>query len=146
LKGLDCEEAMVVHGLDGLDEISTIGKTRISWLKNRKVSTKEISPKDFGIEKARIEDIKGNSPEESARITFEILYGSIGALDPRREIVQVNGAAAIIIAGKADDFEGALEVAKESIDSGNAYHKLKELIRFSGGKLTKLEQLETKNA
>jgi anthranilate phosphoribosyltransferase len=133
LKGLDCEEAMVVHGLDGLDEISTIGKTRISWLKNRKVST-------------RIEDIKGNSPEESARITFEILYGSIGALDPRREIVQVNGAAAIIIAGKADDFEGALEVAKESIDSGNAYHKLKELIRFSGGKLTKLEQLETKNA
>jgi anthranilate phosphoribosyltransferase len=146
LKNLDCEEAMVVYGLDGLDEISTIGKTRISWLKNKKVITEEISPKNFGIEKARIEDIKGTSPEESAKITFEILYGSISALDPRREIVQVNGAAAIIVAGKADDFRSAIEVAKESIDSGNAYHKLKELIRFSGGELTKLEQLENKHA
>ena len=146
LKSLGCEEAMVVHGLDGLDEISTIGKTRISWLRNGEVTTLEMAPKDFGIKQANLEDIKGTAPEESAEVTFKILYGSMDAADPRKEIVQVNGAAAIIVAGKAEDFGYGIETAKESIDSGNAYKKLKELVRFSGGDLSKLEQLESKYA
>ena len=58
LKNLGCEEAMVVHGSDGLDEISTIGRTRISWLRNDKVTTREMAPKDFGVKRAKIEDIK----------------------------------------------------------------------------------------
>lgn len=146
LKSLGCEEAMVVHGLDGLDEISTIGKTRISWLREGEVTTTDMSPKDFGIKQAKIEDIKGTSPEESAELTFKILYGRVDAADPRREIVQLNGAAAIIVAGKTEDFGYGIEIAKESIESGSAYKKLKKLVRFSGGDLTKLEQLEKKHA
>jgi len=146
LKSLGCEEAMVVHGLDGLDEISTIGKTRISWLKDNEVTTREMAPKDFGIKPATLEDIKGTAPEESAELTFKMLYGGIFADDPRREIVQLNGAAAIIVSGKADDFGYAIETAKEAIESGGAYRKLKELVKFSSGDLSMLEQLETKHA
>jgi anthranilate phosphoribosyltransferase len=146
LKSLGSEEAMVVHGLNGLDEISTIGKTRVSWLKEGNVTTREIAPEDFGIKPAKIEEIKGTTPEESAEITFKILYGCLDAADPKQEIVQVNGAAAIIVAGKAEDFGYGMEVAKESIESGAAYRKLKELIKFSHGDLSKLEQLETEHA
>ncbi len=142
LKNLGCEEAMVVHGLDGLDEISTIGKTRISWLRREEVTTVEMAPKDFGIKPAKIWDIKGTTPEESAEITFKILYGCTDADGPKREIVQVNGAAAIIVAGKAEDFGYGMELAQESIESGAAYKKLKALVRFSHGDLSKLEQLE----
>ncbi len=144
LKSLGCKEAMVVHGLDGLDEISTIGKTRISWLRNGKITTMETHPKDFGVEKVRIEDIMGSATEENAELIFKILSGTLFSDDPRREIVQVNSAAAIIVGGKAEDFGYGIEVAKESIESGSAYKKLKELIRFSNGDLTKLEQLEIK--
>ena len=145
LKNLGCEEAMVVHGLDGLDEISTIGKTRISWLRNDEVTIREMAPKDFGVKRAKIEDIKGTTPNESAEITFKILYGCCDSDDPKREIVQVNGAAAIIVAGKAEDFGYGMELAHESIESGAAYKKLKELVKFSGGDLSKLEQLETEH-
>ena len=146
LKNLGCEEAMVVHGLNGLDEISTIGKTRVSWLRNDEVTTIEMRPKDFGIEQAKMEHIRGTSLEESVELTFRILYGSIDPSDPRREIVQLNGAAAIIVGGKAENFDYGVEAAREAIESGNAYTKLKELVKASGGELTKLEQLETKYA
>jgi anthranilate phosphoribosyltransferase len=146
LKNLGCKEAMIVHGLDGLDEISTIGKTAISWLRRGEITTREMTPKDFGVKQAKIEDIKGTTPEESADITFKILYGYVDADDPRSEIVQVNGAAAIIAAGKAEDFGYGIEIAHESIESGVAYRKLKELIKFSHGDLSKLEQLETEHA
>lgn len=145
LKNLGSEEAMVVHGLDGLDEISTIGKTRVSWLNEGNVTTREMAPKDFGIKQAKIEEIRGTTPEESAAITFKILNGCFDADDPKREIVQINGAAAIIVAGKAEDFGYGIEVAKESIESGAAYRKLKELVKFSHGNMSKLEQLETEH-
>jgi len=145
LKNLGCKEAMVVHGLDGLDEISTIGKTAISWLRRDEVNTTEMVPKDFGVKPAKIEDIKGTTPEESAEITFKILYGCFDADDAKREIVQVNGAAAIIVAGKAEDFGYGMELAHESIESGAAYKKLRALVKFSHGDLSKLEQLETEH-
>ncbi|MEJ2271940.1 MAG: anthranilate phosphoribosyltransferase [Candidatus Bathyarchaeota archaeon] len=146
LKKLGCEEAMIVHGLDGLDEISTIGKTIVSWLKNEQVVTKEMTPGDFGVKKAKIKDIKGATADESAEITFKILTGYFNLHHPKREIVQVNGAAAIIVAGKAKDFESGTDLANESIESGNAYKKLKELIKFSQGDDSRLEQLENKYA
>jgi anthranilate phosphoribosyltransferase len=146
LKNLGCEEAMIVHGLDGLDEISTIGKTIISWLREDEVTTSEMAPRDFGVKLAKKADIKGTTPEESAEITFKILYGCYNFDDPRMEIVQVNGAAAIILSGKATDFAYGIEVAQESIKSGAAYKKLKELIKFSNEDLTKLEQLEMEHA
>jgi anthranilate phosphoribosyltransferase len=145
LKNLGCEEAMVVHGLDGLDEISTIGNTVISWLRRDEVNTTKMAPKDFGVKPAKIEDIKGTTPDESAEITFKLLYGCCDVNDPKREIVQVNGAAAIIVAGKAEDFGYGMALASESIESGAAYKKLRALIKFSQGDLSKLEQLEMKH-
>jgi anthranilate phosphoribosyltransferase len=144
LKRLGCEEAMVVHGLEGLDEISTLGKTAIAWLKEGEVATIETVPKDFGVKQACIEDIKGTTPEESAEILFQILNGSCAVDNPKTEIVLVNSAAGIIVGGKAEDFSYGMAVARESIESGAAYKKLKALIHASAGDLSKLEELEQK--
>jgi anthranilate phosphoribosyltransferase len=144
LKNLDCEEAMVVHGLDGLDEISTVGKTSISWLKESEVKTIETAPKDFGVNLARVSCIEGTTPDESAEITFKILNGHCDTGDPKKEIVLVNSAAGIILGAKAENFNDGMEIARESIDSGGAYKKLKALIKASNGDLSKLEELELK--
>jgi len=144
LKKLECEEAMVVHGLDGLDEISTIGKTAVAWLKEGEVAILEVTPKDFGVKQARAADVKGTTPDESAEILFQILKGKCSTKDPKTEIALVNSAAGIIVGGKAEDFSYGMTVARESIESGAAYEKLKALIKVSGGDLSKLEELETK--
>jgi len=144
LKSLGCEEAMVVHGLDGLDEISTIGKTAISWLKEGEVATLETVPKDFGVEQVEIETVKGATPEENAEILFRILNGQVAADDPKREIVLANSAAGIIVGGEAEDFSYGMASARKSIDSGAAYKKLKALIKASDGNSAKLEELESK--
>ncbi|MEM3441490.1 MAG: anthranilate phosphoribosyltransferase [Candidatus Bathyarchaeia archaeon] len=146
LKNLGCEEAMVVHGLDGLDEISTTGKTAIAWLREKEVATLEITPKDLGLKKARIDDIRGTTPAESAELLFKILNGRCTFDDPKMEMVLANSAAALIVGGKADDFSYAIEAARKSIESGAAYEKLKALIKASGGCLSKLEELEQKYA
>ena len=146
LKKLKCEEAMVVHGLDGLDEISTIGKTIIAWLKNGEVETFVTAPKDFGFKQAKLENIRGATPEVSAEIVFKILNGTCSLKDPKTEMVLVNAAAGIIVGGKAADFSSGIELARESIKSGAAYKKLKMLVKVSGGDLSKLEELESKYA
>ena len=142
LNKLGCKEAIVASGLDGLDEISTVGKTAISWLKEGEVTTMETAPKDFGVKQARIAEIEAQSPDGNAEALFKILSGYCPADDAKREIVQVNAAAAIIVGGKADDFGCGITVASESIESGVAYNKLKALIKASGGNLSKLEELE----
>jgi anthranilate phosphoribosyltransferase len=144
LKSLGCAEAMVVHGMDGLDEISTVGKTAISWLKAGEIRTTEIVPKDFGLKQASIEEIVGTTPQESADILIKILLGHDDGCAPKRDIVLVNSAAGIVLGGKAEGFSYAMELARESIDSGAALKKLKDLIKTSGGNLTKIEELESK--
>lgn len=146
LSSLGCEEAMVVHGVDGIDEISTVGKTVISHLKENQVITTEISPKDFGVKQASIEALSGGTPEENALVLFKILSGKNANDDPKTEVVLVNSAAGIIVGKKADTFSSGMEAARESIRSGSAYKKLKMLIKVSGGDLTKLEELENKHA
>jgi anthranilate phosphoribosyltransferase len=125
-----------------LDEISTLGKTAIAWLKGGKVTTIETVPSDFGVKQARMEDIKGTTPEESAEILFMILNGNCTINDPKTEVVLVNSAAGIMVGGKAEDFNYGMTVARKSIESGAAYKKLKALISASGGDLSKLEELE----
>jgi len=142
LKRLGSEEAMVVHGLDGMDEISTLGATRLSWLREGKISTIKVLPGDFGVKRARPEDIKGAGPEESAELTYKILNDVEGSRDPRTEIVLVNGAAGIVVGGEADDLLSGMEQARESIGSGAAYDRLKALVKTSGGDISKLEELE----
>ena len=146
LKNLGSKEAMVVHGLNGLDEISTIGMTVISWLKEDEVSTMEVTPEGLGIELAKLEDIEGTTPEESAENTFRILFGCSDSNGPKRDIVLVNSAAGIIVGGKAEDFGYGIELARESIVSGAAYKKLRILVKASHGSLEKLEELESKYA
>ncbi len=144
LKKLKCEEAMVVHGLNGLDEISTIGKTAVAWLKEGEVATLEITPKDFGVKQARVADVKGTTPNESAKILFQVLNDKCSQEDPKTEIVLINSAAGIIVGGKAEDFSYGMKIARESIESGAAYKKLKALVKSSGGDLSRLEELELK--
>ncbi len=141
LNKLGCEEAMVVHGLDGLDEISTMGKTRIAMLKKGEVLEFEASPDLFGVKQAHADDLKVFSAEESAQNIYQILKGK-SLSDPKAEMVLVNSAAGIIVGGKAENFEEAMQLAKESIVSGAAYGKLEALISLSGGSLQKLEELE----
>ncbi|HYA77124.1 MAG TPA: anthranilate phosphoribosyltransferase [Verrucomicrobiae bacterium] len=144
LKRLGCEEAMVVHGLDGLDEVSTVGKTAIAWLNKGKVTELEVSPSDFGIKKASIAELKVKTPQESAESLFKILSGNCGSYDPKVEFVLVNSAAGIIVGGKAENFEDGMEMARESIENGAAYAKLKALVKASGGSLLKIEELKAK--
>ena len=141
LSRLGREEAMIVHGLNGLDEVSTIGKTVISHLKNGEIRTFQIEPKDLGLKRAKTLDLLGGTPEENARILLNILKGNCALHDPKTEIVLINSAAAIIIGGKAATFKEALQIATESIQSGAAESKLEALIRFSGGNPSKLEEL-----
>lgn len=145
LRELGCEEAMVVHGLDGLDEISIIGKTKVAKLKDGEISLTEITPKDYDLKKAKPEQISGTTPEESAELTFKLLNNS-KLQDPKRDMVLINSAAGILVGGKADDLKGGMEIAAESIESGAAYKKLKMMIKASGGELSKLEEYERKYA
>ena len=144
LRTLGCDEAMIVHGLDGLDEISTIGKTTISWLKENEVKTIETVPKDFGVKRVKPGCIEGTTSDESAEITFKILNGCCDIDDPKREVVLVNGAAGIILGARAENFSYGMELAREAIDSGGAYKKLKALVKASNGDLSKLEELESR--
>ena len=146
LRKLGCEEAMVVNGLDGLDEISTIGKTAISWLREGEIASLGTAPRDFGVERTTAEALKVLSSEESAETIFRILNGYCAAGDPKMDMVLVNSAAGIIVGGNAEDFLHGVEVALKSVTSGAAYKKLKALIHASGGDLSKLEELESKYA
>jgi anthranilate phosphoribosyltransferase len=146
LRKLGCEEAMVVHGLDGLDEVSTIGKTAIAWLREGEVATLEVAPSDFGVKQVTAATLGVSSPAESAETIFRILHGCCAADDLKTEMVLVNSAAGIIVGGKAEDFLYGIEAARKSVKDGAAYKKLKELIQASGGDLSKLEELELKYA
>lgn len=142
LNRLGCEEAMVVHGLDGIDEVSTLGKTVISHLKNGDIRTFETSPKELGVKQSKLEDLLGGAPEENACILLKILSGRCAHSDSKVEIVLINSAAGLIVGGKAENFKEGLELARESIRSGAAYGKVKALVKLSGGDLSKLEELE----
>ena len=124
LKNLGSQHAFVVHGNDGLDEITTTTTTRMSVLVNGDVNTYTFDPTTLGISKAEPESLLGGTPEENAEITMDILKGKQG---PKRDIVILNAAAAIVAGGKADSIENGLELAANSIDSGNALEKLEGL-------------------
>jgi anthranilate phosphoribosyltransferase len=128
LGNLGAVDAMVVHGEDGLDEITISSRTRVSRFKNGKAENFYIEPEDFGIRRNNIEHICGGNKEENAAITTSILNGEKG---PRREIVLMNSAAALIVAGKTEDFRIAMSMAVDAIDSGRALRKLEEIKRVT---------------
>jgi len=146
LKELGCEEAIVVHGLEGLDEISVTGRTLLAWLKNGQVSVREIEPDDFGLKPVEFSGTGETTPEESAEIAFRLLNGSLDAQDSRRNIVLLNAAAGIVVGSLADSLAYGAELAAESIDSGAAYKKLRMMVKAYDGDISVLEELEKKYA
>lgn len=129
LRNLGVEHAIVVHGMDGLDEISVSEKTQVTELKDGKIHTYFIKPEDFGIHRGRKDEILGGSTAENAEIAIEILKNE--EKGTKRNIVLLNAAAAIFVGGKAKDIKEGIKLAAESIDSGEAYRKLEELIQFT---------------
>lgn len=142
LHKLKCHEAMVVHGLDGLDEASTIGKTRLAWLKDNHIHIQEVTPSDFGLTQTTPSALLGGSPEANAEISFRILYGKKSASNPKKDIVLMNAALGIIVGGEATRFKEGVKLAQESLESGRAYKKLKAIIKASRGDLSLLEEME----
>ena len=146
LQKLGMEEAMVVHGLDGLDEISTIGKSKLAWLKDGEITAKEIAPQDLGLKQARPNEISGFDVDQSARLLLDIIKGNESQESARLQIVLANAAAAIVVGEKAEDIASGIDVARETITSGKAYEKLKQLIEFTNGDDSKLERIESQHA
>lgn len=126
LKELGSRRALVVHGLDGLDEITVTGPTRVCELRNGQVKTYELSAELVFGETARPEDLAGGDAAENAAILRGILDGSVTG--PKRNVALINAAAAIVAGEKADRIEDALTLAARSIDSGAALEKLTQLI------------------
>jgi len=126
---LGVEHALVVHGEPGIDEISNIGKTKISELKNEKVNNYFVSPKDFGITEASLEDIVGGNAKENAQIIKDIFSGD--DMGPRKDIVALNSAAGLLAAGKVDDLFEGFEKSCEILSSGSALKKLSEYVDYT---------------
>jgi len=125
---LGTREAFVVCGEGTFDEISICGVTWVSHLKGGAVKTFQITPEQFGLNRASPESIKGGNARQNAQIIREILSGEKG---PRRDVVVLNAAAAFVAAGLDNDFDSGMERARDSIDSGRAKEKLDSLVRFT---------------
>ncbi|MFZ3072713.1 MAG: anthranilate phosphoribosyltransferase [Thermodesulfobacteriota bacterium] len=130
LLNLGSMHAFIVHGSDGLDEITLTGETKVTELKDGSIKTYHIKPEDFGIKRCGAVDIMGGDSEENARIITDVFLGKKG---PARDIVLLNAAAGIAVAGKARSLEEGVAIAHGSIDSGEAMKKLKALIAKTNG-------------
>ena len=128
LQSLDCDHALVVHGEDGLDEITLTGKSRVSELKGGKIDSYTVSPEDFGLSRASLADLKGGTAGENASLLRRIMDGIPG---PQRDIVLMNAAAALVAGEKAESFIRGVDLAREAVDSGSARAKLEQLIELS---------------
>lgn len=122
---LGARRLFVVHGMDGLDEITTTTKSTIGEIREGNVEVYELNPEELGIALAAAEELRGGEPAENAEIIHKILDGETG---PKRDIVVLNSAAAILAGQKADSWEQAIKAAQTSIDSGAAKEKLQSLV------------------
>jgi anthranilate phosphoribosyltransferase len=128
LSMLGLHRGFVVHGLDGLDEITITGPTRIAEIREGTVRTFEITPEEFGMERAGIDALAGGDAAQNAALIRRILEGEKSA---RRNIVVMNAAAALVAAGRADHLKAAADLAARAIDSGAALRKLQALVSFT---------------
>ena len=129
LHRLGTKHSLVVHSLDGMDEISICGQSLVWEINEDKVSPPyKISPQYFGFEQAGLADIKGGTPEENAKMLRHILDGERG---PQRDVVVMNTAAVLLAGNRASDLKEGARLAEEAIDSGQAREKLEGLVRLS---------------
>src|ERR1700739_1213696 len=127
---LGLRRALVVHGFDGLDEITITGKTRVAEAHAGLVRSYEVEPEEFGIRRAALQKIAGGDAAENAGIIRAVLAGEKSA---RRDVVVLNASAALVAAGRAEHIGEAIPIAAKAIDSGAAAEKLQALVRFSSG-------------
>jgi anthranilate phosphoribosyltransferase len=128
LSTLGSEDIAIVHSEDGLDEVSISNNTYLVRIKNGKLYTTTVAPKDFGLQRASLDKIKGGDKKKNAEMIISMLKGKKDAV---RDMVLINAAVALVVAGKAKNFIEATEIARESIDSGKAYDKLETLKKLS---------------
>jgi anthranilate phosphoribosyltransferase len=128
LKNLGSEAAWVVHGSDGLDEITICGPTTVAALENGKVRTFEIKAEDVGLAPCKAEDLLGGDAAHNATALLDVLKGAKG---PHRDIAVMNAGAALVVSGKAKDLKGGVTLAQQSIDSGEAKKRLDRLVAVS---------------
>jgi anthranilate phosphoribosyltransferase len=128
LKMLGVKRALVVHGLDGLDEITITGTTKIGEVRGEWVRVYEVTPEQFGLARAPLSQISGGDLRANAQMIHEILEGKKSA---RRDVVLMNAAAALVAAGRADSLSDAMPLAAQSLDSGAARTKLAALVNFT---------------
>ncbi len=128
---LGTQHCFVVHGMDGLDEITLTDRTRVSEGKAGVVSSYFIEPDEFGLHRVRLKELTGGTAEENAQITRDILRGRKG---PKRDIVCLNAAPAFVAAGKAKTLQDGFALANQAIDSGAASEKLEKLVTFTNKK------------
>jgi anthranilate phosphoribosyltransferase len=128
LAALGLERGFVVHGADGLDEISITAPTLLFEICGGRVCRNTVMPESFGVPRCRLDDLRGGDAEANAEIVRELLQGSRG---PKRDMALANAAAALVAAGRAADFLEGMRVAAQSIDSGAARRKLEQLAAFS---------------
>src|SRR4051812_26559891 len=130
LRELGSTHAWVVHADDGLDELSTIGPTRVSELKGGEVRTFTVRPDEVGVPYARLSDLQADTADDSANMIRLMVQGKPG---PIRDISVLNAAAALVVAGRAAELREAVPVAEDAIDSGRAERTLEALVRCSNG-------------
>ncbi len=127
LQILGCEHALVVHGEDGLDEMSIGGRTTVCEINRGTFRTYFVTPEEFGIVRKPLDQVKGGSAAENARMLLSVLEGE---LSPRRDIVLLNAAAALVAGNTAGDLQEGIQLAAVSVDNGKARAKLGELVEF----------------
>ena len=131
LGSLGCKAAFVVHGADGLDELSTTGLNRVSQLRDGQVHTFTLDPLELGLPRATLSDLKGGDGEENAAILRAVLDGRPG---PQRDVVLLNAASVLVAGGVAPNLAEGVSMAAQSIDSGAAQAKLEALIAFTNAR------------
>jgi len=130
LASLGSVRCLVVHGDDGLDELTTTTTTRVCELDGGRLRTYSVSPEEVGLPRARLDDLRVSSPRESAEVIRRVLAGERG---PCRDIVVLNAGAALVAGGKADDLAEGVRLACEAIDSGEAARRLERLVAITSG-------------
>lgn len=147
LSKLGIESAMIVHGLDGFDEISLIGETHVARLEDEGVREEFIAPSTFGLEKKTFEEIAATDHDiESHAFTALRILQDSSSMSPKEravlDMVLANAAAGLVVSGKAESYKVGIHLARSSLESGSALRKLEELVKFSGGDASRIESLQ----
>ena len=138
---LGTKSVMTVYGLDGVDEISTTGKTVTVRQQNGNIVRKEVSPEDLGLDRSTPGVLTGGDPEQNARLTARILSGHLKRDDPRVQIAAANAAAGLALCEESHDLRSGVELALKTVEDGKGFRILRQLVELSGGNTRQLENM-----